>query len=142
MHVCGHAACAAGRHKALMAPYGAVMCGASCLAPSKAPTVCRYVSHFPHSAKLVPGDYSITRTVGVAHSVDFSMDDFTTLAEGTAVHVVEVVRRDDQGRVRGRIDRPVAGWISLENLDDGSRWVRPGLVWHAQHMQRAIWHHQ
>ncbi len=29
---------------------------------------------------------------------------------------------------RGRIDKPVAGWISLENLDTGFRWVRSGLV--------------
>ena len=39
--------------------------------------------------------------------MDFVLDDFTTLAEGTAVHVVEVVRLDDVRRVRGRIDRPV-----------------------------------
>ena len=50
------------------------------------------------------------------------------LDPGTAVHVVEVVRRDDLRRVRGRIDQPVAGWISLENLDTGFRWARPGSV--------------
>ena len=29
---------------------------------------------------------------------------------------------------RGRIDKPVAGWISLENLGTGFRWACPGLV--------------
>ena len=42
---------------------------------------------------------------------------------------------------RGRIDEPVAGWISLECLDTGLRWVRTGSVWHTQHTWHAISSH-
>ena len=75
-------------------------------------------------------------------AVELNSTDVTTLSKGAEVRVVEVVHRAGLMRVRGRIDQPVAGWISLENMDNGFRWVRTGLVWHAQHMQHAIWCHQ
>ena len=85
--------------------------------------VCSVPSAVLHTAmcrtspgELVPGNYTLSPPDVVL---------------GTRVHVVEVVRRDDLRRVRGRIDRPVAGWISLENMDTGFRWarrVRTGLV--------------
>ena len=77
---------------------------------------------------VVPGNYFIIRTASVTEGVERDSTVVTDLDEGTAVHVVEVVTRDDLRRVRGRIDRPEVGWISLQNMDDGSRWVRPGLV--------------
>ena len=46
------------------------------------------------------------------------------LPRGAAVRVVEVVVRPDLQRVRGRIDQPQDGWVSLENLRSGYRWVR------------------
>ena len=64
-HVRCHATSAADSHKALIVPYGAVMCGASCVAPSRAPMVCRYVSHFPHSA----GNYRTTQIAYVGDVV-------------------------------------------------------------------------
>eukprot|EP00660_Eupelagonema_oceanica_P013499 gene13499-biopygen24561 len=43
--------------------------------------------------------------------------------EGTRVRVIEVERRADIRRLRGRVAQP-RGWISLEDLDTGERWVR------------------
>ena len=79
--------------------------------------------------QLIPGNYTTTRGTAITSGVETNkLTTLTELDEGTAVHVVEVVRRDDLRRVRGRIDSPVAGWISLENIDTGFRWVRTGLV--------------
>ena len=64
-----------------------------------------------------------TKTASVTDGVERNSTVLTRLDPGTAVHVVEVVRRDDLRRVRGRIDNPVAGWISLENMDTGFRWI-------------------
>lgn len=49
-----------------------------------------------------------------------------SLPKGTRVEVIEVRRCEDMKRVRGRITDP-AGWISLEDLSDGYRWVDTGI---------------
>lgn len=76
------------------------------------------------SEELVPGNCIIINRVLVTDGVE-RRDGVVHLDPGTAVHVAEVVRRSDLRRVRGRIDRPVAGWISLVNLDNDYRWARP-----------------
>lgn len=91
---------------------------------------------------MAPGNYrTTTRTVAVTDAVDSGLHAWnpgfrenaggrnatviTDLDPGTALHLVEVVCRNDLGRVRGRIDQPMAGWISMENVDTSFRWVRP-----------------
>eukprot|EP00662_Eupelagonemidae_sp_cell21_P058002 gene58002-biopygen51950 len=60
----------------------------------------------------------------VSHGVEKNSTGFVTLFYDTEVEVVvvEVRRREDMNRIRGRIADP-AGWISLEILDNGHRWV-------------------
>jgi len=43
---------------------------------------------------------------------------------GTIIQVKEVVYRTEDMRVRGRIESPVAGWISIRDLEDGYQWAR------------------
>ena len=91
------------------------------------------MSHVPHSGQLVPGNYFISHKApngfaSVYEGVELDSTQVTDLHPGTAVHVVEVVTRNDLRRVRGRIDKPVAGWISLEALGTACRWARPGLI--------------
>ena len=80
-------------------------------------------SHEPLSET---GPYVTVRGEGttVTEAVEVDSPDVTTLAAGAPVYVLEVMRRDDARRVRGRIATP-AGWISLEDLDTGYRWVAP-----------------
>lgn len=44
------------------------------------------------------------------------------LVEGSEVLILEVVRRDEDKRVRGRIEAP-SGWISLLDTETGYRWA-------------------
>ncbi|CAJ1394839.1 unnamed protein product [Effrenium voratum] len=46
---------------------------------------------------------------------------------GTVVQVLEVVHRQDEKRVRGRIEEP-AGWISIVSTEDGNRWAQRDLA--------------
>ena len=47
---------------------------------------------------------------------------------GLSLYEFEQTERAVRILSRGRIDRPTEGWISLENMDSGYRYVRPGLV--------------
>jgi hypothetical protein len=70
--------------------------------------------------------YNITNTVIVGDDVETSSRDITSLQKGTgAVRVVDVVRREDLRRIRGRIVQPTTGWISLRSLDTIHMWVSP-----------------
>ena len=63
----------------------------------------RYVQHIPHRAELVPGKmYILTHWVSVSDGVELDSRKLFRLDPPTAVHVVEVVRRDDLRRVRAR----------------------------------------
>ena len=89
--------------------------------------------------ELIPGNWITTGVTAVTDGVDSGMRSWNAgfrenatgrtvlvlIDQGIHVHVVEVVRRDDLRRVRGRIDGPVAGWVSLVNLDSGFRWALP-----------------
>jgi len=45
------------------------------------------------------------------------------LPKGVIIQVLEVTHSAEQGRLRGRIEKP-NGWISLANLEDGYCWTR------------------
>jgi len=47
------------------------------------------------------------------------------LGENDVVSIVEVARDDEGERVRGRIEEPVVGWISILNEASGKRWAQP-----------------
>lgn len=80
--------------------------------------------HIHTRAELVPGNMYIKSTALVSVNQDWSKCTHleSILHPPTEVRVVEIVRRYDLRRVRGRIDQP-EGWISLENLDTNFRWV-------------------
>lgn len=79
-------------------------------------------SNAPTQAPLSLGNYIITFKEGmpVWENVNSDSTVVSNLAEGTLVHVVEIQQHD--GRQWGRIDDPVAGWITLQSED--VRWVR------------------
>jgi len=71
-----------------------------------------------------PGWYITTAdctaiTDGFDHTSTIERD----LDPGTRVHVVEVRECEEAKRVRGRIDEPQLGWVSLLNTADGGRWA-------------------
>lgn len=80
----------------------------------------------PNDPEFGPGKYIIIAELCVASNVEFAGSggsrELATLPKGAEVDVVEVSRRGDMKRVRGRIAEP-AGWISLANLEDGRRWA-------------------
>eukprot|EP00660_Eupelagonema_oceanica_P015459 gene15459-12869_t len=73
-----------------------------------------------------PGEYVAVERAQVGETIERDSAKIAVLPRGRRVRVIEVVRRDDLRRIRGRIDDP-AGWVSLEDLGDrvGYRWVAP-----------------
>ncbi|CAE8630592.1 unnamed protein product [Polarella glacialis] len=69
-----------------------------------------------------PGVYCLSSSVDVTEGLARGSPKCERLATDTVVHVVEVVHRLQERRVRGRIESP-AGWISLLDIDEGSRWA-------------------
>ena len=75
-----------------------------------------------------PGLYKLLLPALVTASIEKPMYDddpdiLMRLDAGTVVDVAMVVERQDQKRLRAQLTQPVAGWISLENLEDGKRWA-------------------
>lgn len=71
----------------------------------------------------LPGMYTIEHDgTKVAPSEELSTTFVAELNKGANVKVVEVVRREKDKRVRGRLESP-AGWISLLNTESGYRWA-------------------
>jgi len=72
-----------------------------------------------------PGQYIIIHdNTFLSNSVALPVDEdvLEFLPAGSVVTVVEVVRRDSEKRVRGRLETP-AGWISLLDCESGYRWA-------------------
>jgi len=72
-----------------------------------------------------PGTYRILCKTGVTSS--FKPHEKTVirqLGENDVISIIEVARDDEGMRVRGRIEEPVAGWISILN-DKGKHWAEP-----------------
>jgi len=72
-----------------------------------------------------PGTYRILCPAAVTSS--FKPHEKTVmrqLGENDVINIIEVARDDEGKRVRGRIEEPVPGWISILN-DKGKRWAQP-----------------
>lgn len=71
----------------------------------------------------LPGMYTIAHAgTKVGPTEELSKTFLAELGKGAKVRVVEVVRREKDKRVRGRLDSP-SGWISLQNIENGYRWA-------------------
>jgi len=68
-----------------------------------------------------PGSYIIQIPVILGRGKDINSEDIEWFSKGSAVHVVEVVRDEKLRRIRGRVEE--RGWISLLDLDKGTRWA-------------------
>jgi len=70
-----------------------------------------------------PGTYAVLHDrTKVAATAALSDSWLAELPKGTLVEVSEVVCREQDKRVRGRLESP-AGWISLLNTETGYRWA-------------------
>jgi len=74
--------------------------------------------------KDAPGMFAITHPCALAASVKLALkeDVITELEIGTVVQVVEIVRHEEQHRVRAHLENP-SGWISVEDTLNGHRWA-------------------
>jgi len=71
----------------------------------------------------LPGMYTVVHDrTKVAPGEELSNVFVAELSKGASVRVVEVVIRNQDKRVRGRLESP-AGWISLLNTETGYRWA-------------------
>eukprot|EP00928_Gymnodinium_smaydae_P013753 TRINITY_DN14994_c0_g1_i1.p1 TRINITY_DN14994_c0_g1~~TRINITY_DN14994_c0_g1_i1.p1 ORF type:complete len:423 (-),score=51.32 TRINITY_DN14994_c0_g1_i1:88-1356(-) len=70
---------------------------------------------------LVPG------TV-ITAGLSLETEDVAALDEGAKVVVEEVKELVDEKRIRGRINAPQPGWISLRDTGDEYMWVRPASI--------------
>jgi len=70
------------------------------------------------------GMFAISHPCALAPSVRLALkeDVITELEIGAVVEVVEVVRHEEQHRIRARLENP-AGWISIEDTLNGHRWA-------------------
>eukprot|EP01065_Artemidia_motanka_P010310 TRINITY_DN15447_c0_g1_i1.p1 TRINITY_DN15447_c0_g1~~TRINITY_DN15447_c0_g1_i1.p1 ORF type:complete len:327 (+),score=106.13 TRINITY_DN15447_c0_g1_i1:98-982(+) len=69
----------------------------------------------------VPGEYVIESEATVTSGSQLGLKPVGTLEPGTYVNVLEV--RMEAGRVRGRIQRPVAGWFSIRSSVNDFAWA-------------------
>lgn len=79
-------------------------------------------SSAPTTREDGPGFYRITKNASVTTDVSRNSILILWLETGWLVRVLEVVRCEDEFRVRARLAEP-EGWISLEDMETGSRWA-------------------
>jgi len=72
-----------------------------------------------------PGAYLLVDDTALTPTADLcsASDIVTTLHAGTVVNVLEVVHKISDKRIRGRINNPSRGWISLLDTSGGKRWA-------------------
>lgn len=83
-----------------------------------------------HQAQLQcdgPGVYILAGEVDVTEAVGRGSTKVGRLQPGQEVHVLEVVQKEQDRRVRARIQQP-AGWISLLDTSEGHRWAHRQLA--------------
>lgn len=73
---------------------------------------------------LGPGAYRVDQDVTVSRDVSIHSDDIGEIDRGECINVVSVVLMQEEGRVRGNIDKPVSGWITMSTTY-GTLWVKP-----------------
>lgn len=71
-----------------------------------------------------PGEYRIIVPVHLKVSKDLDSMRVADIPKNAIVNVVEVQVLTEDKRVRGRIDCPCDGWISLQCIEDGLCWAR------------------
>jgi hypothetical protein len=69
------------------------------------------------------GVYVVTKPSTVRSRADFLSDALHKLLAGELVTIVELLKNHKSERTRARLED--GGWISIENLCDGSRWAEP-----------------
>lgn len=78
------------------------------------------------AAEDAPGPYTLIKAAGVMPTLHTAKGSVTReLRVGDVINVVEVVRLEEEKRVRARVEDP-PGWISLLNMESGTRWAVPG----------------
>ena len=78
------------------------------------------------ASQLRPGTFRILpETVKVKSTLCRSSSGVALLPHGSLVEVVEVVEDEEEGRLRGRITSPAAGWISLAKPSTGVVFAEP-----------------
>merc|ERR1712048_525992 len=77
-----------------------------------------------HQQDDSPGIYVVEREVAVEPSLNIGgyNDIIGVLGAGTVVNVLVVA--ESEKRIRGRIESPAVGWISLVDTEDGYRWAK------------------
>eukprot|EP00930_Biecheleria_cincta_P023334 TRINITY_DN1687_c0_g1_i1.p1 TRINITY_DN1687_c0_g1~~TRINITY_DN1687_c0_g1_i1.p1 ORF type:complete len:1958 (-),score=432.85 TRINITY_DN1687_c0_g1_i1:41-5773(-) len=70
-----------------------------------------------------PGIYKLASDVDVFEGPVKGSQKKERLPAGSFVEVFEIVHRPQDRRVRGRIESPAAGWISLLDTNEGHRWA-------------------
>jgi len=81
--------------------------------------------HASMVVKICPGDYQITHDITVSCAPSSESDDVQDLRKGETIYVVTVLVLPEEELVRGKIEKPVQGWISLCGLIFGRAWVKP-----------------
>ena len=71
-----------------------------------------------------PGVYLLASDVDVSEALARSSQKLGRLLAGEEVHILEVVHRKAEKRVRGRVAaKGYSGWISLMDTSEGYRWA-------------------
>lgn len=74
-----------------------------------------------------PGFYTVIKESGIMPTMLTAKSYLIgKLSVGQVINVVEIVHCEEERRVRARIEEPFTGWISLLNMDNGTRWAVPG----------------
>lgn len=71
-----------------------------------------------------PGEYRIMVPVHVKVNKELTSARVADIPRDMIVNVVEVRELAEDKRVRGRINSPQEGWISLQSIENGLRWAR------------------
>merc|ERR1719160_1507563 len=88
--------------------------------------------------KDAPGPYTVIKEAGIMPTLLTAKGYLIgQLSVGQVINVVEVVHLEEERRVRARIEEPFTGWISLLNMDNGTRWAVPGNQAHIMVMPGA-----
>jgi len=70
-----------------------------------------------------PGPYTVIKTAGVMPTMETAKGSVIhQVSIGDEIQVLEVIHNEAERRVRARLEHP-PGWISLLNMDNGTRWA-------------------
>mmetsp|Transcript_15476 Transcript_15476/g.46458 ORF Transcript_15476/g.46458 Transcript_15476/m.46458 type:complete len:393 (+) Transcript_15476:53-1231(+) len=117
----------------LTLPHERVFAAGAPLSPSRtfaSPTSVS-IADVPRQDSDAPGLYTVVhQNAAVRSGLSLDSEVLTKLPWGTEISVVEIIRRDEDERVRGRIgplpalNCPAGGWLSLADTRSGYRWAK------------------